>query len=173
MKTFHMVEEHSQAPDLDKITIRLMLNPGSKNNSNRGTIKENIKVRKGLNHLKIRCCISCQKTKRILNIREKIFSELENFQEKTTVFQTNTNISLKNLESQIVQLALKDLVPSDTRKDLRECMAMLLRSGKELDERRVEKKDTEEDNYAEIREEFKQHSSKTIEEERTTKIQPK
>ena len=52
-----------QAPDLDKITIRLMLNLGSKNSSSRGTIEENIRVRKGLNHLKIRCCISCQKTK--------------------------------------------------------------------------------------------------------------
>ena len=29
-ETFHMVEEHSRAPNLDKITIRLMLNPGSK-----------------------------------------------------------------------------------------------------------------------------------------------
>ena len=34
-------------------------------------------------------------------------------------------------------------------------MAILLRSGIELDERRVEKKDTEEENYAESREEFK------------------
>ena len=29
MKTFHMVEEHSRALDLDIITIRLMLSPGS------------------------------------------------------------------------------------------------------------------------------------------------
>ena len=34
-------------------------------------------------------------------------------------------------------------------------MAVLLRSGRKLDERRVEKKDIEEENYAEIREEFK------------------
>ena len=50
-------------------------------------------------------------------------------------------------------------------------MAVLLRSGRKLDERRVEKKDTEEGNYAEIREEFKQHSSETTEEEKTTKMQ--
>ena len=56
---YHMVEEHSKAPYLDIITIRLMLDPGSKKNSNRGTIEENIRVRKGLNLLKIRCCISC------------------------------------------------------------------------------------------------------------------
>ena len=49
----------------------------------------------------------------------------------------------------------KGSVPSDTRMDPRECMAVLLRSGRKLDERRVEKKDTEEENYAEIREEFK------------------
>ena len=42
----------------------------------------------------------------------------------------------------------KGSVPSDTRKDPRECMAILLRSGKKLDKRRVEKKDTKEENYA-------------------------
>ena len=108
----------------------------------------------------------------------KDFLNFKISKKKTIVFQTNTITSLKNLETQIVQLALnmqnqsKGSVPSDIRKDLREYMAMLLRSGKERDERRVEKKDIEEDNYSEIREEFKQHSSKTIEEERTTKIQP-
>ena len=118
------------------------------------------------------------KNKRILNMHEKIFSELEIFQENTTLFQTNTNASLKNLETRIKQLALnmqnqsKGLVPSDTRKDPRECMAILLRIGRELDERRVEKKDTEEENYAKIREEFKQHSLETIEEEKTTKMYP-
>ena len=50
-------------------------------------------------------------------------------------------------------------------------MAVLLRSGRELDKRRVEKKDTEEENYVEIREEFKQHSLETIEEEKTAKMQ--
>ena len=64
----------------------------------------------------------------------------------------------------------KGSVPSDTRKDPRECMAVLLRSGKKLDERRVEK-DTEEENDVEIREEFKQHSSKTTEEEKPSKMQ--
>ena len=62
MKTFHMVEEHSRAIDLDKIINKLMLSPGSKNN-NRGTVEEIIKVIKGVNPLKIRCFISCQKTK--------------------------------------------------------------------------------------------------------------
>ena len=58
--------------------------------------------------------------KRILNMHEKRFFELENFQANTTVFQANTNDSLKNLEMQIGKLAptmqnqSKDLFPSDT-----------------------------------------------------------
>ena len=63
MKTFHMVEEHNRALDFDGITSKLMLSPGSKNNNSRGTIEESIKVRKGLNPLKIIFFISCQKTK--------------------------------------------------------------------------------------------------------------
>ena len=86
------------------------------------------------------------KNKRILNMHEKRFSELENFQATTIVFQTNTNASLKNLETRIGQLALnihnqsKDSIPSDTRKDARECMEVLLRSGRELDERRLKRR---------------------------------
>ena len=63
MKTFHMVEEHSRALNLDKITSKLMLNPGSKNNSSRGIVEKSIRARKGVNPLKIRCFISCQKKK--------------------------------------------------------------------------------------------------------------
>ena len=46
------------------------------------------------------------KNKIILNMHEKIFSELENLQANTIVFQTNTNASLRNLETQVGQLAL-------------------------------------------------------------------
>ena len=58
--------------------------------------------------------------KRILNIHEKRFSELENFQKNTTVIQTNTNASLRNLETQVGKLALslqnqsKNAFPSST-----------------------------------------------------------
>ena len=103
--------------------------------------------------------------KRILNLHENKFSDLENFQENTTVFQTNTNASLKNLEIQIGQLAQdvqkepKDLFPSYTRKNPKDCMKVILRSGRALDERRVEKKDTKEEKQEEIREELEQHSS--------------
>ena len=115
--------------------------------------------------------------KRLLNIHEQKFSELAAFQANTIVFQANTNASLKNLETQVRQLALamqnqsKDSLPSDTRKNPKHCMAVTLRSGRELEERRVEKKDTEEKKHTEIGEEFKQHSSEIAEEDKTTKIQ--
>ena len=54
----------------------------------------------------------------------------------------------------------KDSFPSDTRKNLRDYMALTLRSGRELEERRKEKKDTVEEQYADIGEHFKQHSPK-------------
>ena len=42
----------------------------------------------------------------LLNIHEQKFVELAAFQTNTTVFQANTNASLKNLETQVGQLAL-------------------------------------------------------------------
>ena len=50
-------------------------------------------------------------------------------------------------------------------------MAVTLRSGRELEEKRVEKKDIEEEKYAEFGGEFKQHNSETTKEEKTTKMQ--
>ena len=44
--------------------------------------------------------------KRLLNIHEHKFAELAAFQANTTMFQANTNASLKNLETQVGQLAL-------------------------------------------------------------------
>ena len=44
--------------------------------------------------------------KRLLNIHEQNFSELVAFQTNTIVFQANTSASLKNLETQVEQLAL-------------------------------------------------------------------
>ena len=93
------------------------------------------------------------------------------------MFRTNTNASLKNLDTQVEQLALvmqnqpKDAFPSDTRKNLKDCMTITLRSGKDLKERRVERKDIKEKKHAEIGEEFKQHSSETAEEDKIEKMQ--
>ena len=39
--------------------------------------------------------------KRLLNIHEQKFAKLATFQANTTVFQANTNASLKNLEIQV------------------------------------------------------------------------
>ena len=51
-------------------------------------------------------------------------------------------------------------------------MAVTLRSGRELEEMRVEK-DTEKEKLGEIREEFKQHNSETTDEEKIVKMQLK
>ena len=66
----------------------------------------------------------------------------------------------------------KDSFPSHIRKNPRDCMVVALRSGRELEERRKEKKDIEEEQYADIGEHFKQHSSKTTEEKEAAKMQP-
>ena len=90
------------------------------------------------------------------------------------MFQTNTNASLKNLEIKIEQLAQavqkepKDSFPCDTRKNPRDYMAVILRSDRELDESRGEKKDTAEEKQVEIGEELEQHSSGTTEKKKTT-----
>ena len=44
--------------------------------------------------------------KRLLSIHEQKFVEQAVFQANTIVFQANTNASLKNLETQVGQLAL-------------------------------------------------------------------
>ena len=44
--------------------------------------------------------------KRILNLHENRFFDLESFQENTIMFQTNTNATMRNLETQVEQLAL-------------------------------------------------------------------
>ena len=116
--------------------------------------------------------------KRILNLHEKKFSDLDNFQANTILFQTNTNASLKNLEIQIWQLAQimqkepKDSFPNDTRKNPRDCMALMLRSGRELDEGRGEKRDTGEEKQAEIGEELEQHGSGTTKKKKAIEMQP-
>ena len=50
-------------------------------------------------------------------------------------------------------------------------MVVTLRSGIELEDRRNEKKETEEEKHAKIREELKQHSLEVSKENRTSKIQ--
>ena len=80
----------------------------------------NIKVRRGPNPLKSGCCGSWGIKKRLLNLHEQKLAKLEAFKSNTQIFQTNTSASLKNLETQVGQLALtlqkktKNAFPSDT-----------------------------------------------------------
>ena len=81
------------------------------------------------------------------------------------MFQANTNASLKNLETQVGQLALamqnqsKDGFQSDIKKNPKDCMAVTLRSARELKEIENEKKKSEEEKHTKIGEEIKQYSS--------------
>ena len=79
--------------------------------------------------------------KKLLKLHEQKFAELEASNTNSQIFQKTTNASLKNLETQIGQLALnlqnqmKDSFPSDTKKNPKDCMAVQLRSGKDLEEK--------------------------------------
>ena len=83
--------------------------------------------------------------KKLLNLHEQKFAELEASNTNSQIFQKTTNASLKNLETQIGKLALnlqncmalnlKDAFPSDTRKNPKDCMVVQLRSGKDLEEK--------------------------------------
>ena len=66
----------------------------------------------------------------------------------TNVFQATTNASLKNLETQVGQLAQamqnqsNDAFPIDTKKNPKDCMVVSPRSGKEIEGRKEGKKNT-------------------------------
>ena len=77
--------------------------------------------------------------KKLLNLHEQKFAELGAIATNFQVFQNTTNATLKILETQVGQLALtlqsqrKDAFPSDIKKNPKDCMAVQLRSGKELE----------------------------------------
>ena len=72
--------------------------------------------------------IYISKNKRIPNLHEQKFSKLALFQANTTVFQANTNASLKNLETQVGQVALamknqsRDPFPNDKKRNAKDYM---------------------------------------------------
>ena len=76
--------------------------------------------------------------KRILNVHEKKFAELDNFQANTTVFQTNINATLRNLETQVGQLALtlqsqtRNTFPSNTEVNPKDLIPTAMRGSGEL-----------------------------------------
>ena len=109
--------------------------------------------------------------KRLLNHHEQKLAELEAFKSNTQIFQTNTSASLKNLETQVGQLAstlqkeIKNAFPSDTQKNPKDCMAVQLRSGREIISSRVEKKEkTDQKEEKEIGGEDRRSNSEQTEE---------
>ena len=92
--------------------------------------------------------------KRLLQFHEQKLSDLEAFKSDTQMFQKNASASLKNLETQVGQLALnmpnqsKGTFPSDTQKNPKDCMAIRLRSGKDVssNKRTERKEETEVEN---------------------------
>ena len=82
------------------------------------------------------------------------------------MFQANINASLKNLETQVGQLALamqnqyKDSFPSGTKKNPKDCIVVTLRNGRELESRKEdEHKKTEKTEKEETGKEDKLSSS--------------
>ena len=75
---------------------------------------------------------------RILNLHEKKFFDLENFQANTIVFQTNTNTTMRNLETQVGQLALslqsqsRNSFPSSIEINPKDLIPTTLRGNDEL-----------------------------------------
>ena len=70
---------------------------------------------------------------------------MDAFKSNTQIFLTNTSALLKNLETQVGQLALtlqketKNAFPNDTQKNPKNCMVVQLRSGREMSSSRVKK----------------------------------
>ena len=89
--------------------------------------------------------------KRLLQFHEQKLSDFEAFKSDTQMFQKNVSASLKNLETQVGKLALnmpnqsKGTFPSDTQKNTKDCMAIQLRSGKNMsiNKKAEEKEETE------------------------------
>ena len=78
-------------------------------------------------------------TLKILNNHEQRFVDMD-------IFQVNTNASLKNLETQVGQLAISlqkqsnDTFPCDTQINPKDCLTVTRRSGKELQESKKKEK---------------------------------
>ena len=130
-----MVEGHYTAHGKDNILNKdISSHQGSSSITEELKAEMNITVRGEPNHLKNRCYSS----NRLLQFHEHKLSDLEAFKSDTQMFQKNASASLKNLETQVGQLALtmpnqsKGTFHSDTQKNPKDCMAIQLRSGKDL-----------------------------------------
>ena len=87
--------------------------------------------------------------KRLLQFHEQKLSDLEAFKSDTQMFQKNASAWLKNLETQVGQLALtmpnqsKGTFPNDTQKNQKDCMEIQLRSGNDLSNNKKTKRKEE------------------------------
>ena len=112
--------------------------------------------------------------KRLLNLHEHKLVEMEAFKSNTQIFQTNTSASLKNLETQVGQLALtlqketKNAFPIDTQKNPKDCMAVQLRSGREMSSSRAETDQKEEKEIG--KEDRRSNSEQTAETEKQVQL---
>ena len=112
--------------------------------------------------------------KKLINLHEQNFNELESFKSNIHMFQANTGASLKSLETQVGKLALnmpnqnKGAFPSDTQKNPKDSMSIQLRSGKEVSSssRKEKKEKTDEEEEETGREEEKNMSEKTTDVEK-------
>ena len=70
--------------------------------------------------------------KKLLHTHEQKFAELEALKSNSQMFQSNTNASLKNLETHVGQLALtlknqnKNAFPSDTQKNPKDSLVTII-----------------------------------------------
>ena len=127
-----MVEGLHKAQGKDK-TLHRVINShlGSSSSSKEMNKETNIRVREGPKLLKNRCCSSLGDNKKLLNLHEQKFAELGATATNFQIFQNTTNATLKNLETQVGQLALtlqsqrKDAFPSDTKKNPSYAMAYI------------------------------------------------
>ena len=120
--------------------------------------------------------------KRLIHFHEQKLSDLEAFKSDTQVLQKNTSASLKNLETQVGQLALsmtnqsKGTFPSDTKKNPKDCMTVQLRSGQQQQERKkeadVEQEETGKEGEESIQTEQPEGSSEQKQKERVPTYTP-
>ena len=105
--------------------------------------------------------------KRLIHFHEQKLFDLEAFNSDTQVLKKNISASLKNLETQVGQLALnmpnqsKGTFPSDTQKNPKGCMEIQLRSEKEVDNNNM--KERKEETDAEQKEAGKQREKSSPE----------
>ena len=71
MRISHMVEEHHKVQDMGKVVNKDIIHQGSSSSNIKERIEMNIKVRRGINHLRSKCCSSWGTTKSCLTSMNK------------------------------------------------------------------------------------------------------